>query len=243
MSNILRIDASVRQARSLTRMMSDLFLKKWRETGSIPNVIRRDVGLNPPPAISEDWVAAAFTPLEQRSPEQCALLKTSDGFIEEVEQADIILIATPMYNYGMPAALKAWVDQVVRVGKTFTFDLARGDRPLEPIFSGKTLVLLTASGEFGFGRGELNEGADHLVPHLRTISKYLGADDIHHVGIEYQEFGDHRFDGSKADAIREVEHLARDLVEGRSDSSYRMSAPASAATKSLHATILGVARS
>ena len=225
MSNILRIDASARQARSLTRMMSDLFLETWRESGALLNVTHRDVGLNPPPAISEDWVAAAFTPLEQRSPEQCALLKTSDGFIEEVEQADIILIATPMYNYGMPAALKAWVDQVVRVGKTFTFDLARGDRPLEPIFSGKTLVLLTASGEFGFGRGEPNEGADHLISHLRTISKYLGADDIHHVGIEYQEFGDHRFDGSKADAIREVERLAEDLVERGNGSSYRTSAP------------------
>lgn len=225
MTNILRLDASVRQARSLTRMMSDLFFEKWRESSAILNVTRRDVGLNPPPAISEDWVAAAFTPLEQRSPEQCAQLEASDRLIEEVEQADIILIATPMYNYGMPAALKAWVDQVVRVGKTFTFDLARGDRPLEPIFGGKTLVLLTASGEFGFGRGELNEGADHLVPHLRTISKYLGADDIRHVAIEYQEFGDHRFERSKADAIRAVEHLARDLAERGIGSTYRTPAP------------------
>lgn len=225
MTNILRLDASVRQARSLTRMMSDLFFEKWRESSAILNVTRRDVGLNPPPAISEDWVAAAFTPLEQRTPEQCARLEASDRLIEEVEQADIILIATPMYNYGMPAGLKAWIDQIVRVGKTFTFDLARGDRPLEPIFSGKTLVLLTASGEFGFGPGELNEGADHLIPHLRTISKYLGADSIHHVGIEYQEFGDHRFDRSRAAAIQEVEQLVKEIIEHRIRSSYQTSAP------------------
>ena len=112
----------------------------------------------------------------------------------------------------MPASLKAWVDQVVRVDKTFTFDLARGDRPLEPTLSGKTLVALTASGEFGFGPGEMNDGAGHLLPHLRTVSKYLGTDEFHHVGIEYQEFGDHRFDRSKAEATRQVEQLAANLA-------------------------------
>ncbi|WCL52912.1 FMN-dependent NADH-azoreductase [Gimibacter soli] len=215
MTNILRIDASARQARSLTRQMSDLFLKSWAETGADMDIIQRDVGSHPPEAISEGWIAAAFTPQEQLSPEQISLLKTSDTFIEELERANIILISTPMYNYGMPAALKAWVDQVVRVGKTFTFDLARGDRPLEPIFSGKTLVVLTASGEFGFGPGEMNDGAGHLVPHLRTVSKYLGTNEMHHIGIEYQEFGDHRFDTSKAAAAQQVERLAMQLAKER----------------------------
>lgn len=212
MTNLLRIDASARQARSLTRMMSDSFLESWTKTGADLDIVQRDVGLRPPEAISESWIASAFTPPEQRSPEQISLLKASDMFIEEVERANIILISTPMYNYGMPAALKAWVDQVVRVGKTFTFDLARGDRPLEPVFSGKILVVLTASGEFGFGPGEMNDGAGHLIPHLRTVSKYFGADVMHHVGIEYQEFGDHRFESSKAKAARQIEHLAAALA-------------------------------
>ena len=217
MTNLLKIDASARQARSLTRMMSDLFLENWGKTGADLNVVRRDVGLRPPAAISESWIAAAFTPPEQRLPEQMLLLKASDRFIEEVAQADIILIATPMYNYGMPASLKAWIDQVVRIGKTFTFDLARGDQPLEPVFTGKTLVTLTASGEFGFGPGGMNCGAGHLVPHLRTVSKYLGTDEMHHVGIEYQEFGDHRFDASKARAVQQVERLAAELAGARRD--------------------------
>lgn len=215
MTNILRIDASARQARSLTRMMGDLFLESWTETGAGLSVVRRDVGLHPPAAISESWIAAAFTPPEQRTPAQVSLLAPSDELIEEVGQADIILVAAPMYNYGMPAALKAWVDQVVRIGKTFTFDLARGDRPLEPLFGGKILVALTASGEFGFGPGELNDGAGHLVPHLRTVSKYLGTDEMHHVGIEYQEFGDHRFDASKAEAMHRVQRLATELAGAR----------------------------
>ncbi len=215
MTNILKIDASARQARSLTRMMSDLFLNSWSKTGAESNVIRRDVGLNPPAAISESWIASAFMPPEKRSPEQISMLNTSDEFIEEVAQADVILIATPMYNYGMPAALKAWVDQVVRIGKTFTFDLARGDDPLEPLFEGKTLVALTATGEFGFAPGERNESSGHLIPHLRTVSKYLGADEMHHVGIEYQEFGDHRFDASKIKAVQQVERLAAKLADAR----------------------------
>ena len=114
-----------------------------------------------------------------------------------------------MYNYGMPAHLKAWVDQVIRVGRTFSFDLARGDWPLEPILSGKTMVLLTSCGEFGFGLGGIREGMNHLDTHLRTASRYLGVGEIHHLAIEYQEFGDERHARSVARA-----HAARPaLVE------------------------------
>ncbi|WP_214606816.1 NAD(P)H-dependent oxidoreductase [Palleronia pelagia] len=108
--------------------------------------------------------------------------------------------------------LKAWFDQVVRVNKTFTFDLARGDRPLEPVLSSKTVIALTACGEFGFGSGELNEGGDHLVPHLRSVSRYLGMSEFHHVGVEYQEFADHRHEASKAAASRSVRDLGARLA-------------------------------
>ena len=125
----------------------------------------------------------------------------------------MIVITTPMYNYGMPAALKAWFDQVVRINKTFTFDLARGDRPLEPVLPGKPVVALTSCGEFGFGPGELNEGGDNLVPHLRFASRYLGLSEFHHVGIEYQEFGDARHERSIAEANRAVRDLAARLSQ------------------------------
>lgn len=213
MSTLLRIDASARHTRSLTRMMSDHFLQTWHQTASDLKVIERDVGLYPPTPISESWIDAAFTPVDRLTNEQRAQLETSDRLIDELERSDVILMATPMYNYGIPASLKAWVDQIVRVGKTFTFDLSRGDRPLEPVFSGKTLVLLTASGEFGFGPGGINADADHLVPHVRTISKYLGADTLYHIGIEYQEFADQRFEKSKADAMTRVETLGARLAE------------------------------
>ncbi len=205
MTKLLRIDASARTSRSLTRSLADKFTESWLARRSDDEIILRDVGSNPPPSITEDWIAAAFA--KERSSEQEELLAVSDEMIAEIANADIIVMATPMYNYGMPAALKAWFDQVVRVDKTFTFDLARGDAPLEPVFAGKTLVLLTSWGEFGFGPGEINEGRDSLTPHVRTASGYLGVEEFHHVGIEYQEFGDDRFEASREAAIAALDPL------------------------------------
>ena len=88
--------------------------------------------------------------MSDRTSEKSAILETSDELIAEVKIADIIVLTTAMYNYGVPAALKAWFDMVIRVDETFSFDLKRGNKPLRPIQSGKVLVLLTSAGEFGF---------------------------------------------------------------------------------------------
>jgi len=115
----------------------------------------------------------------------------------------------------MPAQLKAWFDQIIRNNKTFDFDLARGDQPLAPIFSGKTLVIITSSGEFGFEKGGINEHANHLAPHIRTLSKYLGVEEIYEVACEYQEFGDERHEKSLRDAESTIENLAMRLSNHR----------------------------
>ena len=210
MPTLLRLDASANTSSSLTRALADRFVDEWSALRPQDRLIVRDVGVAPPPALSEAFLAAAFEKGE-RSGAQKSVLKLSDELIGELEAADIIIIATPMYNYGMPAALKAWFDQVIRINKTFSFDLARGDQPLEPIMNGKMLAVLTSSGEFGFAPGELNESAGHLVPHIRTCAKYLGADYIHHIGIEYQEFGDERHRASKEAAFAAVSDLVAEL--------------------------------
>ena len=196
MKTILRIDASPRRARSLSRRLADRFVDTWLSARPGDRVIARDVGLEPPPALSEAWITAAFTPEAERDAAQRALLTLSDTLIDELAAADVILMAVPMHNYGMPAALKAWIDQVVRIDRTFTFDLDRGDWPLEPVMGDKTLVLLTASGEFGFAPGGIREGWNHLDPHIRTVAHYLGVGETHHLAIEYQEFRDTRHEAS-----------------------------------------------
>lgn len=214
MTTVLKVEASARRIRSLSRELTRNFLDSWVQEGQALKIIERDVGLTPPDAISEDWIAAVFTPYEDRRAEQHELLALSDTMIEEIKRSDVIVISTPMYNYGMPAALKAWFDQVIRVNETFSFDLGRGDRPLEPILSGKTLVILTSCGEFGFEQGGLNEGAGHLVPHIVTASKYLGVETWHHIGVEYQEFGDERHEKSKREAHEKAYELAKILAAG-----------------------------
>jgi FMN-dependent NADH-azoreductase len=216
MSNILKIDASARplsnveeQHRSLSRSLSEYFCERWRGLNSETLFIHRDVGAEPPAFISEAWIAAAFTPESRRSMAQRELLALSDQLIDEVAQADLILIATPMYNYGMPASLKAWFDQVVRIDRTFSFDLARGDFPLEPMLSGKTLVLLPSSGEFGFEPGGIRESINHhLGHHIRTLDRHLGVEDFHEIPHRIPGvFGDRRHRESVEWAYRAVDRL------------------------------------
>lgn len=212
MTTLLHINASARNGRSLSRKLSGTFIDAWRKIEPTAEVIARDVGANPPPIMTEEWIAAVFTPEAQVTPEQREQLRLSDQLIGEIDRADLIVIGTPMYNYGMPAALKSWFDQVIRIGKTFTFDLARGDFPLEPVMRGKKLIILSSHGEFGFGPGGVREKMNHLETHIRTCAHYLGVEECHAISISYQEFGDARHEASVADAFAAVPALVRQLA-------------------------------
>lgn len=219
MKTLLHIDASARKStnsvpayNSISKSIAASFIEKWQTTNDVDNIIHRDVGASPPDFISQDWITAVFTPDDAKTDEQKALLSLSDTLINELEQADIIVMSTSMYNYGMPAALKAWFDQVIRIHKTFSFNLARGDFPLEPILSGKILVLITSSGEFGFGIGDIREKMNHLGPHVQTLGHYLGVDTFHEINAEYQEFNDERHKNSVAKAHKTAEGLALKLA-------------------------------
>jgi FMN-dependent NADH-azoreductase len=191
MTTILHVDASARATRSLSRRLSRLFVDAWTTHRPHDRVIRRDLAADPPPHVSEAWIAACFTAPGERDAAMRATLAWSDTAIAELEAADLIVLGTPMYNYGMPSALKAWFDQVIRIGRTFSFDLARGDWPIEPMLSGKRLVVLSSRGEFGFAPGGVRERFNQLDPHLATCARYIGVapDAVHTIAIEYQEFG------------------------------------------------------
>ena len=212
MPSLLHIDVSVRGSRSLSRQLSLRFVDEWMRRYSSSRLIRRDLALEPPPFVDEQFIVAAFTPLNQRTHAMGAALAVSDQLIDELQASDVIVIGTPMYNYGLPAALKSWVDQVIRIDRTFSFDLARGDFPLEPLLSGKKLVLFTSSGEFGFAPGGIREAANHLDSHFFTLQRLLGADHLFHAGIEYQEFKDDRHAASVANAHAQVPTLVQQVA-------------------------------
>lgn len=219
MSVILHVDSSVRTVSnanpehdSISKKLAKEFILQFNKKHNIDEYIYRDVGVNPPQFITQDWIGAVFTPEPNRSCEQRMILAQSDEFIAEIKKAELIVISSPMYNYGMPAQLKAWFDQIIRINETFDFDLARGDKPLAPLLSGKTLVIVTSSGEFGFEKGGINEMSNHLIPHIRTLSKYLGVTEVHEVKSEYQEFADHRHVNSLQMAAQKARELASALA-------------------------------
>jgi len=219
MSKMLHIDASVRAAinpnpnhNSISKNIASRLVNLWKNKRPMDEYIYRDVGMNPPPFITQDWIDAVFTPENKRTKAQCDVLSISDQLIAEVSSSDIILISSPMYNYGMPAQLKAWFDQTIRINKIFDFDLARGDFPLQPLLSGKILIIITSSGEFGFEKDGIRQNMNHLVPHLRTLSKYLGIEKIYEIASEYQEFGDERHMKSLENAFQKAEELVAELA-------------------------------
>ncbi|MFG0299083.1 MAG: FMN-dependent NADH-azoreductase [Phycisphaerales bacterium JB047] len=216
MTVLLRVDASARLDRSITRQLTERFIDGWRSSEPGVRVLPRDIGRKPPSIVTEAWISAGFLPPEQRTQEMKDALAESMALIGEVRRADVIVIGSPLYNYGLPGALKAWIDQIIRVGETFSFDLERGDFPIQSTLSGKTLVVLSSRGEFGFEPGGVRDGWNHMNPHLRTIATRLlgiAEADIHEIASEYQEFNDERHHRSRERALRDAAGLGARLAD------------------------------
>ena len=229
MTHILQIDASARPGMrgqvphgSHTRALTHRFVSQWRAldaqahaahaSSDLPLQVQyRDVGANSPAAIGANWVAAVFSP--EATPAQRAHLAESDALIAELRAADVLVLGVPMYNFGPPAAFKAWVDNVVRVGETFHFDeaaLARGDDPYIPLLADKprSVVLLSSRGDHGMQPGGPKAHLNHLDGAVQTA---LGLTDWHSVAIECDEFGGDLLAQSVARAMADVDALVARL--------------------------------
>src|SRR5260370_31806495 len=134
MSILLKIDVSTRGGVSISRRLSSLFLEQWREAHPDCAIIERDIAATDLPFLEFPWIAANFTRSSARTEEQKTLLVPSDELVAELQKADEYVIATPMYNFGIPARLKAYVDHVVRSGLTFTMN---ADGSYTGLLSGK----------------------------------------------------------------------------------------------------------
>lgn len=167
-STILRIDASGRQDGSKSRALADALIEKLRAASPDAELNHRDVakGL---PFVDAAWIEANFTPEEARTDDHRAALATSDNLVAELEAADIVVIATPMYNFGVPATLKAWIDMVARAGKTFRYT------PEGPVglLKGKKAYIVMAT-----GGTEIGSEIDHASFYLRHILGFVGIDDV-----------------------------------------------------------------
>lgn len=220
MALILQLDASARPGiagtdnhGSHSRHLTYQFVSHWQSGRPQDIVTYRDIGQNPPSFINHDWIASAFTPAERLEPWMKDALAESDQLVDELIAADILVIGTPLYNFGMPAPLKAWVDQVVRAGRTVEIDESNPADPYVPKLADRPrhAVILTARGGIGFGPGGEMAHMNHLEPNLVTALEFIGITRIHSIAIEGQELGGEVLAKSISEAIKKVATLVKEL--------------------------------
>lgn len=191
--NVLRVDASGRDSGSTTRALADLIVQGLAAR-SLVRVTGRDVakGL---PFVDEPWIAANFTEPEQRDEAKRAALARSDELVREVMEADLLLIGVPLYNFSVPASLKAWIDQIARARLTFRYT----EHGPEGLLKGKRAILVVATG------GTPVEGAmDFATPWLKHVLGFLGIGDVEVVAAERQMI---QGDVARAQAQARIESL------------------------------------
>ncbi|WP_437509956.1 FMN-dependent NADH-azoreductase [Sorangium sp. So ce1099] len=224
MSTILHIDSSARpdtsgasRHGSHTRRLTARFVARWRAARPEDEIRYRDVGQSPPSPVTGPWIQAAFTKPHLREPWMRQVLAESDALVDELLAADIVVAGVPMYNFNVPAQFKAYIDNIVRVGRTFGFDRSRPGEPYWPLLAGhgKKLVILTSRGDHGYGSGGRLEAMNHVEPSIRTAFGYIGITDVESVAIEYDEFADERLRASIARAELDVDALVDRLLAAR----------------------------
>lgn len=214
METLLLIKSSARVARSVTRHLTAHFAAAWTARHPQGEILSREVGLNPPPFINEAWISAAFTDASEQTPAMRETLATSEALVEELFRASAVVIGVPMYNFGMPAGLKAYVDQIVRVGRTFAMDGSDEAWPYRPLIPAKPLVLITSAGATGYEPGGPAAHLNFLEPHLETVFKFIGFTDISFVRVSSEEHQGGHFKQLLADAERTVAEVAARVSSG-----------------------------
>jgi FMN-dependent NADH-azoreductase len=170
MSTLLTIEVSPRGDYSVSRNLAKQFVAEWQKNNAGGTVLPRDLTRTNLPFVDLPWIAGAYSTPDQHTPEQKAAMKVSDDLIDELLSADHILIATPMYNFSIPAILKAYIDHVVRLGKTFTASY-------EGLAKGKKVTIIIASGGV-YTPGSPTESYNSESAYLKQILGFIGLTDV-----------------------------------------------------------------
>ncbi|MEE4377570.1 MAG: NAD(P)H-dependent oxidoreductase [Candidatus Competibacteraceae bacterium] len=203
---ILEVSASGRYSDSVSRLLTQEIIDALARRELNIELVRRDLndGL---PFVDAEWIAANFTAEEQRTEQQQAKLAVSDALVAELEQADVLVIGAPIYNFGVPATLKAWIDMIARARKTFRYT-ANGP---EGLLKGKNAYVVIASGGV-----PVDSPVDFATPYLRQVLRFVGISDIEVIAADQLN--------SKADqAIDAARARIADLI-GTTDSRNNLAA-------------------
>jgi FMN-dependent NADH-azoreductase len=209
MTHLLHIDSRPRGDRSRSRRFTREFVEAWKQVHPNDTVTYRDIGRNPLPHVNELWIAAGYTPPEQRTPELWRAIDFSDRLVDELLAADIYVMGVPMYNYSVPSGFKAYIDQIVRIGRTFEFVPENPANPYKPLLLGKKMFIITARGSSGYGTGEPYEHLNYQDPYLIAIFGLIGITDIIFIPVENDELGGTSVSESIASARTQIAQLVR----------------------------------
>ncbi|MGD9258414.1 MAG: NAD(P)H-dependent oxidoreductase [Gammaproteobacteria bacterium] len=205
MHTLLAINTSPMTRTAVTRRLVESFTSLWTTRFRGGRVLRRDLGLAPPPHPEEEVLLAFSKPEYALTDADRDALRVSDELVNEVEAADHIVIGSPMYNFTVTSGLKAWIDLIGRPGRTFEYTEA-GPRGL---LSGKQVFVLTARGGF-YADGAQDGDMDFQETFLRGYFRFLGIDQVHFVHAEGQGIDPDTARRNEAAAVRQLQGLFDD---------------------------------
>ncbi|MFD2563079.1 FMN-dependent NADH-azoreductase [Aquimarina rubra] len=199
---LLRIDASSRNENSDSRKIADQFQQQWQKTNLESSVITRDIINNPIAHIQQKTIEGFYTPKEELNEELNLAIQLSDELISELKATDILLISTPMYNFSIPSALKAWIDHIVRINSTFGVN-EQGE--FYGMVQNVKAYIITSAGAV-YSSPEM-KALDYLQPYLQTVLGLIGITDITFLPIEGTTMNEEVFESTKLAASEIINKL------------------------------------
>ena len=173
MLTLLHLDSSPLYGSSISRSLTGSFVSQWKSSHPDETVMYRDLNATSIPPINAEWIGAVYTPEAVRTPEQKELLRLSDSLLAELEQADEYVLGVPMHNFGVPSALKLWIDQITRVERTFSY----ADGTPKGLIINKKATFIIATGGI-YDAGTQMASFNFVEPYLRALFGFLGLIDV-----------------------------------------------------------------
>lgn len=207
MKKVLIINASVRNERSYSRKLAQLFVKNWQLKHQQDIVAYREVGTEIIPNIDENWIISAFIKPAERTEANQKVLKLSNELVKELKENDIYVIATPMYNWSIPSGLKAYIDQIMRINETWKFRSGVPDGDYVGLLENKKMFLLSSRGDTGYGENEKNEHMNFQTTYLKFVFGIMGLKDITTISLDNEEFGGDIFENSKKEIFATINSI------------------------------------
>lgn len=207
METLLVINASPQVDGSYSRQMTARFTHLWAKNNPDGRVVERDIGRQPIPHVDDQWIKAAFTSEDARTPDQRVALEISDALVAELRDATTIVICCPMHNLSVPSTLKAYIDQVVRMGVTTKLVPKSPQSPYVGLLGNKPTYLMLVRGGYGYEPGDAYAPMNFQEPYLRAVLGMLGIRSVTTIALEYAAMSGNYFENALDDTNAFIDSL------------------------------------